>query len=112
MRSAECGMRSEITSLACPEYFVSLLLRNPFVERVVAHHNWCRAAARKALNEFDGELAVLGSLSAVGVRVQAELPAEVLVELVRAAEGATQGSAHLYVILPHRLRPEHRVEGH
>src|SRR5664279_4722958 len=73
LRSAECGMRSETRSFALPQNLVRPLLRNALVKFVVTHHDRGRAAARKAFDEFDRELPILGRLRAVRVRVQAEL---------------------------------------
>src|SRR5882672_4961328 len=98
------------TSFVTPHDLVSPLFRDAFAKRFIAHHYWRRATTGEAFDKFYRELSVLGCLRPVLLRVQSQLPAKVLVQLVRTAQGAAQRPANTQMIFSHGFELEHRIE--
>src|SRR5438876_11964892 len=89
---------TDFCSLASAHNFIRVRLAHAFIKVVVAHQHRRRAATGQAFDELDGELAVLRRLQAMLVRIQAQLLATILVQLVAASERTTQRAADLDLI--------------
>src|SRR4051794_2327028 len=99
------------SSFAPLQNCISACFGDALVKRIVAHHDRGGPATRQALYKFNRELSILRRLWPMAMGIQAQFIAKVLVQLVRAAKGATQGAADFQVIPPYRLLFEHRIKG-
>jgi hypothetical protein len=69
-------------SFAASQNLVCLVVADPFMKGVVAHHDGGGAATGEAFDEFDGVLAILCGLRAMNVRIEAQPATNVFVQFV------------------------------
>src|SRR5580765_557767 len=109
-RAANPGVRGSMRSSAVSQNLICAFFRNSLMKHLIAHHHRRRAATREAFDELDRMLPILRRLCAVLFRVQTQLFAEMLMQLIRPSQRATQSAANTQVVFTHGPQMQHWVK--